>query len=94
MWSNNLISEFLILYEQEPSIWNPKHADHKDRNVIHDSWMRIQQNLSVDCPISELKKKKEALMGTFRKLHARVKGSTKTGSGTENIFKPDWFAYE
>lgn len=94
MWSNETVVEFLSLYEEEPIIWNPKHEGHKDRNAVHDSWARIKNKLSVDCTIAELKKKKEGLMGTFRKLNAKVKSTMTTGSSTDNIFKPDWFAYE
>ena len=93
-WSNELILEFLDLYEQEPCIWNPKHSLHKVRNSVHDSWKNISQNLSVQYSISDLKKKKDSLMATFRKLNNKVKASKKTGSGLDDIYKPDWFAYE
>ncbi|XP_071056526.1 uncharacterized protein [Onthophagus taurus] len=93
-WTNEIISECLTLYEKETIIWNPKHEEHKDRNLIHDAWIRIQQQLSINCSLTELKKKKDTLMGTFRKCHAKVKGSMKTGSGAEDVFKPEWFAYE
>lgn len=93
-WSNDEISEFLSLYEEQELIWNPKHESHKDKNVVHDAWKRIQQMFSVTCTITELKKKKETLMGTFRKLHTKVKASERTGKGTDDLYKPDWFAYE
>lgn len=93
-WSNDNIIEFLNLFEQEPIIWNPRHPGHKDRNAVHDAWLRIQTQISIPFTISDLKKKKETLMGTFRKLNSRVKASSRTGSGTDEIFKPDWFAYE
>ncbi|XP_016664777.1 uncharacterized protein LOC107885617 [Acyrthosiphon pisum] len=93
-WSNDLILEFLELYEQEPCIWNPKHPQHKIRNSVNDSWNNISKNLSQKYTICELKKKKDSLMATYRKLANRVKSSKKTGSGSEDIFKPDWFVYE
>jgi len=93
-WSNELILEFLDLYKQEPCIWNPKHSQHKSRNSVNDSWENISKNLSVPYSISDLKKKKDSLMATFRKLHNRVKSSKKTGSGLDDIYKPNWFAYE
>jgi len=76
-WSNELILEFFDLYEQEPCIWNPKHSLHKVRNSVHDSWKNIAQNLSVQYSISDLKKKKDLLMATFRKLNNKVKASKK-----------------
>ncbi|XP_015373732.1 PREDICTED: uncharacterized protein LOC107168738 [Diuraphis noxia] len=93
-WSNELILEFLDLYELEPCIWNPKHPQHKIRNSINDSWENISKNLSVPYSISDLKKKKDSLMVTFRKLVNKVKASKKTGWGLDDIYKPDWFAYE
>ncbi|KAL4091218.1 hypothetical protein QTP88_025943 [Uroleucon formosanum] len=92
-WSNDLILEFLELYEQEPCIWNPKHPQYKIRNTVYDSWENISKNLSVPYSISDLRKKKYSLMATFRKLVNKVKASKKTGSGLD-IYKPDWFAYE
>jgi len=93
-WSNKVILEFLDLYEQEPCIWNPKHSQHKIRNSVHDSWEHISKNLSVSYSISDLKKKKDSLMATYRKLVNKVKTSKKMGSGLDDIYKPDWFAYE
>jgi len=93
-WSNELILELLDLYEQEPCIWNPKHPHYKIRNSLHDSWEYISKNLSSTYSISELKKKKDSLMATFRKLANNVKASKKTGSGSEDIYKPDWLAYK
>lgn len=46
-WSNDLILEFLKLYEDEPSIWNPSDPNHKLRNYVHDAWGRIQEKLSA-----------------------------------------------
>jgi len=93
-WSNDLVSEFLELYEKEPSIWNPSDPWHKNRNNIQDSWKNISDNLSVKFSISELKKKKDSLMSTFRKLASKVRASKKTESGTDDVYKPDWFANE
>lgn len=94
-WCNEQIVQFLELYEGEPSIWNPSDPNHKLRNHVHDAWGRISKNLSAaEYPISELKKKKDSLMGTFRKLSSKVKASKRTGSGTDRVFKPEWFACE
>ncbi|CAH1984098.1 unnamed protein product [Acanthoscelides obtectus] len=42
----------------------------------------------------KLKKKKDSLMASFRACNNKVKESTKSGAGTEDIYKPNWFAYE
>ncbi len=33
-------------------------------------------------------------MATYRKLSTRVKKSKGTGSGAQEVYKPDWFAYD
>jgi len=85
-WSNEQIAQFLELYEGEPSIWNPSDANHKIGNHVHDAWGRISKNLSeAEYSISELKKK-NSLMGTYRKLSLKVKARKKTGSGMDGVF--------
>ncbi|CAI6358770.1 unnamed protein product [Macrosiphum euphorbiae] len=93
-WSNEMSLEFLKLYEQEPSIWNPKNPDHKNRNLVNDAWVRINNTLSFSSTIQELKKKKDSLMASFRPLLSKVKSSMKTGSGVDDVYKPNWFAFE
>jgi len=93
-WSNESVLEFLRLYEQESVIWNAKHLKHKDRNAVYDAWSNIQKSFSLQCTVQELKKKKESLMSTFRPLLSKVKVSMGTGSGADDVYKPNWFAYE
>ncbi len=67
-WSNDVIIEFLDLYEGEPAIWNLQHSDYKDRNKIDGAWKWINEKLGVECTLHELKKKKENLMPTYPKI--------------------------
>lgn len=93
-WSNEIVLEFLQLYELEPSIWNPKHPNYKIRDIVHDAWNRISKNLNSNFPIVELKKKKKNLMATYRKLLTKVRMRRKTRLGADKVYKPKWFAYE
>lgn len=93
-WSNDQIFEFLNLYEKEALIWNPKDPLHKNRNSVNDAWLRMSNQMSVKCSIKDLKKKKDSLMATFRPLSHKVKESMRTGSGTNEIFKPNWVFYD
>lgn len=84
-WSNEKTLEFLSLFEKESLIWNSKDPLHKNRNLVIDAWKRIKDNLSEDIAIVELKKKKDSLMAAYRPLAQKVKSSTKTGSGRDEI---------
>lgn len=90
-WTNEVIMEFLDLYEQEPTIWNPLNEDRKDRNKVYEAWKRIQTRFSIECSLKDLKHKKENLMATYRKLAIKVK---KTSDAGREVYKPEWFAFE
>ena len=77
-WSQEIVFEFLVLYENEPVIWQPNHPKHKNRNLINDAWLHIKNKISIECTVAELKRKKESLMSIFRPLLKKVKASSKT----------------
>lgn len=59
---------FLYLYKAEPTIWNPLHESHQDKNVTYDAYKRIQtSSLNIDVSLKVLKKKKENLIPSFQK---------------------------
>ncbi|KAF5284791.1 hypothetical protein FQA39_LY04516 [Lamprigera yunnana] len=93
-WSQEVVFEFLDAYENELVIWQPGHPQHKNRNCVNDAWLRIKNKLSIQCTIADLKKKRESLMASFRPLWRKVKASSRTGSGSEDVYKPTWFAFE
>ncbi|KAF0710560.1 MADF domain-containing protein [Aphis craccivora] len=91
-WSNEFTLKFLELYQNEPIIWDPMHLYHKDRKQINDAWVRLSGQL--ECPVTELKKKKDSLMATFRGHLRKKTASIRSGAGVNDIYKPIWFAYE
>ncbi|KAF6201355.1 hypothetical protein GE061_005803 [Apolygus lucorum] len=82
--------EFLKMYKREPVLWDPKHANYKDRKHAYAAWDRLAEltNLSV----RELKRKKDSLMATFR-THLRKKRASRS-KGDEVLYKSIWFAYD
>ncbi|XP_077297883.1 uncharacterized protein LOC143919440 [Arctopsyche grandis] len=85
-WTNDCILKLLELYRDEPILWDPNHKYHKDRRRCHNAWIRLSDALQV--PVTELKKKKDSIMATYRS-HLRKKKSL-----TDEDYKPVWFAYE
>jgi hypothetical protein len=64
-WSNELVLEFLELYEAEPTIYDPKHPAHKNKMKVNAVWMRIKRALSVNVSVAEIKKKERLPHGIF-----------------------------
>lgn len=85
-WNNDVVLEFLEFYRREQHLWDPKHPFHRNRSEITAAWLRIQSSLSINYPVTELKKKKESLMTSFR-MHFNKKK-------TINGYRTSWFAYE
>lgn len=40
------------------------------------------------------KDKQHSLTASFRPLLSKVKSSMRTGSGADDVYKPNWFAFE
>jgi hypothetical protein len=60
--SNELVLEFLELYQPEPTIYDPKHPAHKNKLKANDAWMRTRRAFSVEFSVAEIKKKRHFLM--------------------------------
>lgn len=92
-WTNEAVLEFLSLYEKHSVIWDAQNMNHKNRNIVNDAWNDIQREFSLDCTLDILKKKKESLMSTYRTLKKKVVVSEKSGTSTDDLYKPSWFAF-
>ncbi|XP_017768815.1 PREDICTED: uncharacterized protein LOC108556957 isoform X2 [Nicrophorus vespilloides] len=92
-WSNDTVMRFLDIYENESIVWDPSHAHHKNRNEVHDAWRRIQADFGENISITDLKKKKDSLMATFRNCLYKIKQTARTSTSNEIVYKPSWFAY-
>lgn len=85
-WPNDVVMEFLELYKRESIIWDPRHVSHKNRIELNEAWQRIQANMSINCTVLDLKKKKESLMTAFR-THFKKK------TRTQGEYRTSWFAF-
>nr|XP_026492595.1 uncharacterized protein LOC113398195 isoform X1 [Vanessa tameamea] len=92
-WKTDTIFQFLNLYQKEPSLWNTTSMEHKNKDDTYDAWNRIKQQLGDrNIPIKEIKRKRDNLMSTYRRLRGKVEKSRLT-AGEEEIYKPDWPFY-
>jgi hypothetical protein len=47
-WSNELVLEFLELYQPEPTIYDPKHPAHKNKMKVNDLFIFHLHLLSLE----------------------------------------------
>lgn len=88
-----MVLEFLHYYENEPVIWNPHYKNHKRKHSVHDAWRRIKNNLSWECSIEEIKKKKDSLMAYYRIHIRKMKQSKGSEAGADDVYTTNWFAF-
>lgn len=93
-WTNKTVMAFLEGYQAEPCIWDPQHPHHRNRNKVGDAWQRLHDALGLNCSVNDLKKKKDSLMSSFRMLLNKKKKCIKSGMGADELFKPNWFAFQ
>lgn len=53
-WSNELTIKFLVLYEIQRVLWDPKDKNHKFKYKVHDAWKKISLDMD-NISIEELK---------------------------------------
>lgn len=59
------------LYRAYKMLWDPKDPKYLNKSQREDSWREISTKLQ--CPVSELKKKMESLLGSYRREKSREK---------------------
>ncbi|XP_014261434.1 uncharacterized protein LOC106673737 [Cimex lectularius] len=92
-WPNETVLDFLEMYEAEPIIWNASLPNHKNRDEVFDAWKRIESKMGHQFSVTDLKKKKDSLMASFRTCLKKIRESVKSGARGDDVYKPNWFAF-
>ncbi|KAK4886555.1 hypothetical protein RN001_002826 [Aquatica leii] len=89
------IQEFIELYRDYPCLWKVKCKDYSDKNKKNDAYKILLtklQELEPDARIEDVKKKINSLRSCFRKEYKKVINSKRSGTGTEDVYKPTlWY---
>lgn len=89
-WSNELVLSFLEHYKCYDVIWDPNHPEHKNKSSVIDAWELLRKEMGTDMTVADLKRKKDALMATYRTLIKKIQIAKDNGDGQ---YKPSWFCY-
>lgn len=93
-WNNEKVLEFIELIRSEPVIWDHKANSFPNRNETNKAWDRIQSQFSMQCPINELKRKRNSLMTAYRDYIRKIKETINNSANYDEIYKPTWFAFD
>lgn len=50
--------------------------------------------MPIKCDVTDVKKKIESLLGSFRRERQREDMSKRSGAGTDGLYHSKWFAYQ
>lgn len=88
-WSKKRTLSFLDAIKDRPSLWDATDPDYKDRQKKADDWRSLSKQFTL--PISDLKRKLNALKSQYSREKAKGEKSRKSGSGTKTIYKSNWW---
>jgi hypothetical protein len=94
-----VVETFIALLKEHPAIWSLRHPQHKDLNVVRNSWESIKRHLEESFPVevlhtckmeamSELKQKFHNLKTTLSRERNKAKG--KSGASLEEVSGTIW----
>lgn len=93
--SREFLTEFIDLYRQNECLWKIKSKDYSDKqkknaayNILVEKLKEVEPEANKDMIV----KKINSMRTCFRKELKKYTTSLKTGSGTEDVYKPNlWY---
>lgn len=89
-WSREKTAQLIEIYRGYPLLWDPTHALYKHRFKRADAWREIAENIQMER--DEVEKKMKNLVTQFRR-ELKKSQEKKSGDGTEDAYKSQWFAF-
>lgn len=94
-WTRDFLLEFIELYRSLPCVWKIKSAEYRDRvkkNKAYEVLLLKYKEVDDNATIKTVKQKIDSLRGAFRKEMKKLKESSRSGAGSEDIYKPHlWY---
>lgn len=95
--NTEFVTEFIELYKIHPCLWQVKSPDYLNRDkrvVAYQSLVDLCRKVDNECDVKFVKKKIANLRNAFRKEHAKVQSSKKSGAGASDIYVPKLWYYK
>jgi len=85
-WSNNRVLALIEDIKEYPCLWNPKNEEYKNKNKKLDCLKCL--SVKYQCSPDNVKKKLTNLLQAYRACRRKIKYSTKSGIGGNDVYKP------
>ena len=89
------VEEFIELYRSEPCLWKINSTEYRNRDFKSTAYLKLVTKLKEIEPSSTKKSVVTRINGirsNYRKELKKIKASMRTGSGTNEVYKPTlWY---
>lgn len=92
VWSNENTLTLIELYQNSQLLWDTSHSDYKNKIKKNDAWESIATTL--DIPRKDVEGKIHNIRSQFLRERKKIVSSKSTGSGSGDVHKSNWFAYD
>lgn len=93
-WSERDTVRFVELYEEEEVLWNVRLKEYKIKDARNAAIERIIHNLNMDITIQDVNTKINNIRSIYNQEKLKIKKSTGTGSGANDVYVPSLAWYE
>ncbi|CAG5006426.1 unnamed protein product [Parnassius apollo] len=93
-WTERDTVRFVELYEEEQVLWNMRLKDCKQKRCPECAIQCIIHNLNMEATIQEVNTKINNIRSTYTQEKVKIKKSTGTGSGANDVYVPSLAWYE
>jgi len=91
-WTNNRVIELIEDIKEHRVLWDPKDVYYKSKTKKFDCFKNL--SIKYQCTVDEIKKKWTNLLQVYRSCRRKIKCTSKSGAGRDEVYKPLWFAYD
>jgi len=91
-WTNEKVLSLIDLYRDRPVLWDCRLKQYRNRNKRMDALLEISGRLRVEK--EEIERKIKNLVCHLSRELKKERESTKSGAGTDQVYKSKWFCYD
>lgn len=95
-WNKDFLADFIAIYEKNPCLWKIKSKDYSNKHLKSSAYEMLAKKLKEideNATKDEVIKKINSIRGSYRKERNKVKQSSKSGAGSDQIHKPTLWYY-
>ena len=96
-WEDDQLLKLLEVTRNFPPIWDIKHKEHRDKNIVDTCYLEVTEILRESVPdvnVAAVRQKIKNVSSQVQREMKRVRDSKKSGAGSEEVYKPKLWCWD